>query len=686
MFRSNSTFDKLIEKATSNLLLEPDWNSILTICDYIRQGDVQPKYALNAIKKKMYATNPHVNLYALQILESCMKNCGSSFHFEVGTKSFMEELRELVKVTSDEKVREKLLELIQAWAHAFRKEPSFRIIQDTFNAMKAEGHQFPPLKETEAMFAADSAPQWADGDCCHRCRVQFNLVQRKHHCRHCGQIFCAKCSSKQSIIPKYGLEKEVRVCEDCFEKLSKPTDPKTKISTPFSRYSESKEPEPSNAKPTMSKTEQELQEEEDLQMAIALSKSEAESKEKTRIPVTDYSSYSQIISNPIIKTEKTHKMGADVEKYLDRSFWETKLLNSKRSTSPAPSAPSPHYNIVTTKSGPEIEEEPKLNAMANKQENGIESDIDSFLSHLKSGIEMFVNRMNSNHVRGRPIANDTSVQTLFLSITNMHSQLLRYIQDQDDGRLYYEGLQDKLGQIRDARAALDALREEHQEKLRLEAEEAERQRQAQMAQKLEIMRKKKNEYLQYQRQMALQRIQEQEREMLIRQEQQKYQWPQGPGVPSTPQYPTQTGPIAYAAPTIGSQPPQPPQGSVIYQPPLNHGPPSMGPSPLTQQPVTSSPSRSTYINPQGQMPTPIYQIPQPPYGTSYAPMVGPGVQPVMPMVTSLPPLGPDHSQLPPQQQQLQPPQVPQPQQQQLTQDTYNSNNQPSIEEPLISFD
>lgn len=57
--------------------------------------------------------------------------------------------------------------------------------------------------------------------------------------------------------------------------------------------------------------------------------------------------------------------------------------------------------------------------------------------------------------------------------------------------MYYEGLQDKLAQIRDARGALNALREEHQEKLRRAAEEAERQRQIQLAQKLEIMRQKK---------------------------------------------------------------------------------------------------------------------------------------------------------------------------------------------------
>lgn len=91
----------------------------------------------------------------------------------------------------------------------------------------------------------------------------------------------------------------------------------------------------------------------------------------------------------------------------------------------------------------------------------------------------------------RSIANDTSVQTLFMNITAMHSRLLHYIQEHDDSRIHYECLQDKMTQVKDARAALDALREEHNEKMRREAEEQERMRQMQMAHKLEVMRKKK---------------------------------------------------------------------------------------------------------------------------------------------------------------------------------------------------
>ena len=56
---------------------------------------------------------------------------------------------------------------------------------------------------------------------------------------------------------------------------------------------------------------------------------------------------------------------------------------------------------------------------------------------------------------------------------------------------YYENLQDKLNQLKDAREALNALRSEHQERKQQEALERERQRQIQLAQKLDFMRQKK---------------------------------------------------------------------------------------------------------------------------------------------------------------------------------------------------
>ena len=65
------------------------------------------------------------------------------------------------------------------WSHAFRNEPTYKVVQETYNVMKAEGMAFPALKESDAMFLAEKAPEWRDGECCHRCRAAFSTFVRK---------------------------------------------------------------------------------------------------------------------------------------------------------------------------------------------------------------------------------------------------------------------------------------------------------------------------------------------------------------------------------------------------------------------------------------------------------------------------------------------------------------------------
>ncbi|XP_028400515.1 rabankyrin-5-like isoform X2 [Dendronephthya gigantea] len=66
----------------------------------------------------------------------------------------------------------------------------------------------------------NSEPPWSDGNFCHECSVKFSVTNRKHHCRHCGRLLCAKCSSKQIPILKYEQTKPVRVCEVCHDMLN----------------------------------------------------------------------------------------------------------------------------------------------------------------------------------------------------------------------------------------------------------------------------------------------------------------------------------------------------------------------------------------------------------------------------------------------------------------------------------
>ncbi|MGH0137379.1 UNVERIFIED_CONTAM: hypothetical protein FKN15_030559 [Acipenser sinensis] len=572
------------DKATSQLLLETDWESILQICDLIRQGDAQAKYAIGAIKKKLNDKNPHVALYALEVLESVVKNCGQTVHDEVASKQTMEELKDLLK--SEPSVRNKILYLIQAWSHAFRNEPKYKVVQDTYQIMKVEGHVFPEFKESDAMFAAERAPDWVDAEECHRCRVQFGVMTRKHHCRACGQIFCGKCSSKYSTIPKFGIEKEVRVCEPCFEQINKKAEGKAAGSSELPpEYLTSPLSQQSQMPPK--RDEAALQEEEELQLAIALSQSEAEEKDRMRQKPT-YSVYPKADPTPV--------------------------------TSSAPPV-STLYTSPVNSSAPAAEEtDPE-----QQYQNG-ESDEnhEQFLKALQNAVPTFLNRMKSNHMRGRSITNDSAVLSLFQSINNMHPQLLDLLNQLDEKRctysqsqpsskellidscywnnwlsdpsnsshsymhfllaVYYEGLQDKLAQVRDARGALNALREEHREKLRCAAEEAERQRQIQLAQKLGIMRQKKQEYLEMQRQLAIQRLQEQEKERQMRLEQQKQTIQMRAQMPafSLPYAQLQSLPAA---------------GGVMYQP---SGPTSYPSS------VEGSPMHTVYMNQPAQSGTALY--------------------------------------------------------------------------------
>ncbi|XP_045692088.1 hepatocyte growth factor-regulated tyrosine kinase substrate isoform X2 [Phyllostomus hastatus] len=631
MGRGSGTFERLLDKATSQLLLETDWESILQICDLIRQGDTQAKYAVSSIKKKVNDKNPHVALYALEVMESVVKNCGQTVHDEVANKQTMEELKELLKRQVEASVRNKVLHLIQAWAHAFRNEPKYKVVQDTYQIMKVEGHVFPEFKESDAMFAAERAPDWVDAEECHRCRVQFGVVTRKHHCRACGQIFCGKCSSRSSTIPKFGIEKEVRVCEPCYEQLNKKAEGKAPPTTELpAEYLTSPLSQQSQLPPKRDETA--LQEEEELQLALALSQSEAEEKERMRQKST-YTAYpkaeptpvassappaSSLYSSPVNSSAPlAEDMDPELARYLNRNYWEKKQEEARRS--PTPSAPVPlaepaahpgegHAAPANAVEAPLPETDPQpappSGGPYSEVQNGeSEESHAQFLKALQNAVSTFVNRMKSNHVRGRSITNDSAVLSLFQSVNGLHPQLLELLNQLDERRLYYEGLQDKLAQIRDARGALNALREEHREKLRRAAEEAERQRQIQLAQKLEIMRQKKQEYLEVQRQLAIQRLQEQEKERQLRLEQQKQTIQMRAQMP------------AFALPYAQLQAMPTAAGGVLYQP--------SGP---TSFPGTFSPAGSVEGSP---MHTVYMSQPAPASGSPYPSVPGAGADPSM---------------------------------------------------------
>ena len=154
-------------------------------------------------------------------------------------------------------------------------------------------------------------------------------------------------------------------------------------------------------------------------------------------------------------------------RYLNRDYWEereqekeskkaaaasgeTSILKKSASAATAASSASTPAASATDAAMPAQSAAmyPMGGGMAGAAPTKSDAELDEFVTTLKTQVEIFVNRMKSNSSRGRSIANDSSVQTLFMNTMTMHSQLLKHIEAQEEKRIHFEGLQDKLTQVR----------------------------------------------------------------------------------------------------------------------------------------------------------------------------------------------------------------------------------------------
>ncbi|WWC90727.1 uncharacterized protein L201_005664 [Kwoniella dendrophila CBS 6074] len=225
---TNPQFEELAEKACSPLHLpypqSEDIATALEITDMIRSKTVQPKIAMQSLKRRIAGKNGRVQMYALGLTDTCIKNGGDHFLAEIASKEFVDELSGLIKSpTTSPEVKQMLLKLFQQWALAFQTKRELAFFVDVYNELKNSGILFPPSSAPipSHLLTTSTAPAWADSDVCMRCRTAFTFTNRKHHCRNCGLVFDQACSSKTMALPKFGITEEVRVCESCYVKSGK---------------------------------------------------------------------------------------------------------------------------------------------------------------------------------------------------------------------------------------------------------------------------------------------------------------------------------------------------------------------------------------------------------------------------------------------------------------------------------
>jgi len=94
--------------------------------------------------------------------------------------------------------------------------------EEKWKSGNREGAKIPLKRKEEEMktiLKSTEPPQWIpdnDFKTCFKCDTPFTVMNRRHHCRHCGAIFCGNCTTKKIEIARLRFAEPVRVCDECF--------------------------------------------------------------------------------------------------------------------------------------------------------------------------------------------------------------------------------------------------------------------------------------------------------------------------------------------------------------------------------------------------------------------------------------------------------------------------------------
>ncbi|VVB01048.1 unnamed protein product [Arabis nemorensis] len=144
MASSSASATVAVDKATSDLLLGPDWTTNMEICDSVNSLHWQAKDVVKAVKKRLQHKSPRVQQLALTLLETLVKNCGDYLHHQVAEKNLLGEMVKIVKKKADMQVRDKILVMLDSWQQAFGgPEGKYPQYYWAYDELRRSGVEFP---------------------------------------------------------------------------------------------------------------------------------------------------------------------------------------------------------------------------------------------------------------------------------------------------------------------------------------------------------------------------------------------------------------------------------------------------------------------------------------------------------------------------------------------------------------
>lgn len=240
-----ANLDRQIHEATSESIPngELDLSTALEVTDIIRSKAIPAQQCMRALKKRigMVFNNPNLLKLSLQLTDLCVKNGGYHFLVEVSSKEFIDYLVDFVfkvhynlkkpDVAQNEARKEignLILSLVRSWAHFFENLRQLEYTGKAYAQLVKEGYKFPENKIngalTQGFIDSEAPPDWIDSNECMICYAPFSLINRKHHCRSCGGVYCQTHSSHNAPLTSMGIINPVRVCDNCYAKMKSKND------------------------------------------------------------------------------------------------------------------------------------------------------------------------------------------------------------------------------------------------------------------------------------------------------------------------------------------------------------------------------------------------------------------------------------------------------------------------------
>lgn len=144
-----------IERATDPMLLTTDWGKNLEICDMINTGgQAAVTSATRMLRRQLRSDQPKTVMLALELTDTCVKNCAFELHRAVASKAFMGDVVALAEGKKGFEPQELSLKLIQEWGKEFKATrselPGFF---DTYVGLKTKGAAFPESESSAPVFS-----------------------------------------------------------------------------------------------------------------------------------------------------------------------------------------------------------------------------------------------------------------------------------------------------------------------------------------------------------------------------------------------------------------------------------------------------------------------------------------------------------------------------------------------------